>query len=233
MKVKLKRYSEGEFRLQEYELDVSGRPTVLDLLSLIKESLDPTLSFRAMCRASICGTCAVKVNGEHRLACSTRVEGEEVLIEPVDGYAPIRDLVVSHEELYGKLKEGKVWLLPREENLRVPPEEIRKTSRAWDCILCGICNNVCPPILEGQSFGGPSLFTKLYTILEDPRDSKGEERLGEIVGLNVQNCVHCSNCNLYCPKACMPERWISVIEGRLTQKGYIQKKTEDFGFLGF
>jgi len=54
-----------------------------------------------------------------------------------------------------------------------------------------------------------------------------------MVAFNVQSCVHCSNCNLFCPKGCMPERWITAIEGKLTQKGYIQKKAEDFGFLGF
>ncbi len=233
MKVKLRRYREGKFETHEYELEFEGKPTVLEVLNRIKEELDPSLSFRAMCRASICGTCAVKVNGEHRLACNTRVEGDEVLIEPADGYQPIKDLVVSHESLYEGLRSAKVWFAPREENLKLMPEELRKTSRAWDCILCGICNSVCPPLLEGQDFGGPSLFTKVYTVLEDPRDMRGEERLVELMPLNVQSCVHCSNCNLFCPKGCMPERWITIIEGKLVQKGYIQKKSEDFGFLGF
>ncbi|EDP76587.1 2Fe-2S iron-sulfur cluster-binding protein [Hydrogenivirga sp. 128-5-R1-1] len=233
MKVKLRRFTGREFVTTEYEVETGENPTVLEILTKIKEELDPSLSFRAMCRASVCGTCAVKVNGEHRLACNTRVNGEEVLIEPVDGYIPIKDLVVSHEEIYDGLRRARVWFVPREENLTITPQELNKTSRAWDCILCGICNNVCPPLLEKRDFGGPSLFTKIYRILEDPRDSLGEERLNGLTALNAQNCVHCSNCNLFCPKGCMPERWITVIEGKLTQKGYIQKKTEDFGFLGF
>ncbi len=233
MRVRIKRYLEGRFTTQDYDLKIEGKPTVLEILTKIKEEIDPTLSFRAMCRASICGTCAVKVNGEHRLACNTRVEGEELTLEPVDGSQPIRDLVVSHEELYLGLKRAKVWFNPREENVKLTPSDLKKTEKAWDCILCGICNNVCPPLLEGREFGGPSLFTKLYRVLVDPRDGLDEERLKELTHFRVENCIHCSSCNLYCPKGCMPEKWIRVIEGKLIQKGYIQKKDEDFGFLGF
>ena len=232
MRVKLRLFRDGDYVLKEFDLEVEDSPTVLEILQKVKE-LDPTISFRAMCRSSVCGTCAVKVNGEHRLACNTRVSGEEVLIEPVDGYAPIRDLVVSQEEIFESMRRSKIWLSPKEENIPLSPSQLAKTSKAWDCILCGICNSVCPPLLEGRDFGGPSLITKLYSVEEDPRDSLGEERLKEVLQLNLQNCVHCSNCNLFCPKGCMPERWITLLEGKLVQKGYIQKKTEDFGFLGF
>ena len=233
MKVRVRRFKGKGFVTDEYDLSVEGELTVLELLSKIKEEIDPSLSFRAMCRASICGTCAVKVNGEHRLACNTRVKDEEVLIEPVDGNEPIKDLVVSHEELYSKLSSARIGIVPRENNLSLTPSELTKTSRSWDCILCGICNSVCPPLLEGKDFGGPALFTKLYKTLEDPRDALRGERLKEIVNLNVQSCVHCSNCSLFCPKGCMPERWITVIEGKMSSAGLIEKKSEDFGFLGF
>jgi len=233
MKVKLKRFKEGSYLLEEFEVTLEGNPTVLEILSYIKENLDPTLSYRAMCRSAICGTCAVKVNGEHRLACNTRVESQEVLIEPVDNAEPIRDLVVSHESIYEPLKLNRAWLLPGERTDSITPQRLRVTAHAWDCILCGICNCVCPPLLEGKTFGGPMLLTRLYKILEDPRDSKGEERLHHIKDLNPQECVHCSNCSIFCPKACMPERWITLMENKLVQKGLIQKKGEDFGFLGF
>lgn len=233
MRVKVRRFVGGEYKLEEFEVPAEDNPTVLELLYRIRENFDPTLSFRAMCRASICGTCAVKVNGEHRLACNTRVSGDEVLIEPVDNSAPVKDLVVSHDPLVDRLKRGRAWLIPKEKSTAVKPGDVRKLSKAWDCILCDICNNVCPPLAEGKDFGGPMLLTRLYRIVEDVRDGEGEKRLEEINSLNLQLCVHCSNCNIYCPKGCIPERWITVLEGKLVQKGYIQKKTEDFGFLGF
>ncbi len=232
MKVKLKRFTGEGYITDVFEVEAGDNPTVLEILYRIREEIDPSLSFRAMCRAGICGTCAVKVNGEHKLACNTKVSGDEVLIEPVDSSIPIKDLVVFQDVLFEKLKEGRVWLVPKKD-IKLLPEDLKKTSKAWDCILCGICNNVCPPLAEGKDFGGPAFFTKFYSISEDPRDKIGEDRLKDLIPFNIQSCVHCSNCNIYCPKGCMPERWITLLEGRLTQKGYIQKKTEDFGFLGF
>ncbi len=230
MRVRIKRFSGGVFKTEEFEVDVPEGSTVLDVLFKIKEEIDPTLSFRAMCRASICGTCAVKVNGEPKLACNTKVEGEDLTLEPIDNAVPLKDLVVDQEVVFSRLREGKVWVVPKEGEIGLSAGPL---GRASDCILCGICDSVCPSLLEDRAFGGPSFFTKVYRILEDPRDGKGEERLKDLVPFKAQSCVHCNNCNVYCPKGCMPERWIKLIEGKLSQKGYIQKRTEDFGFLGF
>ncbi|MDQ7038371.1 MAG: succinate dehydrogenase/fumarate reductase iron-sulfur subunit [Aquificota bacterium] len=233
MRVRLKRFREGRFFTEELEIDVPEGSTVLDLLFRIKEEVDPTLSFRSMCRASICGTCSVKVNGEPKLACNTKVKGEEITIEPVDNARPIKDLVVDQDPLFFRLRQGLIRVEPRGEEVKVYPKDLLKTERASDCILCGICDSACPSLVEDRKFGGPSLFTKAYRILEDPRNRGLEESLRRLVDFNVQSCTHCNNCNLYCPKGCMPERWITLIEGMLLKRGYIQRKTEDFGFLGF
>ncbi len=232
MKVKIKRFREGEFRIEEYEVDADERNTVLDVLIKIKEEKDPTLSFRAMCRSSICGTCAVKINGVPKLACNTRVEGDEILIEPLNDRV-IKDLVVEHDSIYEKLKSNRVWIIPEEKNKNISPQDIKLIEKARDCILCGICDASCPPLLEGVNFGGPLLFTRLYGVIEDKRNRASGELLKTAANLNIRGCVHCSNCNIYCPKGCMPERWITVLENKLVQKGLLEKKTDDFGFLGF
>jgi len=162
-----------------------------------------------------------------------RVTGEEITIEPADLFPPIRDLVVSHEDIPGRLRKAKLWVIPRQEDLTVTPADIARISRPRDCILCGICDSVCPPLAEGKEFGGPLLFTRFYSVSEDPRDRRGEERLADVVPYNIQNCVHCGNCNLSCPKGCMPERWITLTEGKLVRRGYMDRRGEDFGFLGF
>ncbi len=233
MIVKINRFQGGRYQTQEFELDIPKGVTVLDILMKIKEEIDPSLSFRAMCRASICGTCGVKVNGEPRLACNTRIYQEEVIIEPVDNAEPIKDLVVDQDPLFVRLRRGKVWVVPKGESLPLRPEDLSKTSRSSDCILCGLCDSVCPSLVEDKNFGGPAFFTRAYRVIEDPRNTAVEERIRDLVPFNVQSCVHCNNCNIYCPKGCMPERWITLIEGKLLQRGYIQKKAEDFGFLGF
>ncbi len=224
MRVSVKRFKDGEFEVHSFELESKGNPTILEILTEIKERHDPTLSFRAMCRSSICGTCGVRVNGRSVLACTERVTGDEILIEPLEGFEPIRDLVVSHEEIFSSLRRAGVWRGSKES-----PAPPFGSLQAQNCILCGICNSVCPPILEGKNFGGPLLFTKFYAV-------RGEEASGGL-GLegikeeNIKGCVHCSNCNLSCPKGCMPERWITILEASMVRMGYIQKEAQDFGFL--
>lgn len=234
MIVKIRRFKEGRFVTDQYQLDVKEPLTVLEILYRIREEHDPTLSFRVMCRASVCGTCGVKVNGKPVLACNTRVKGEEeILIEPLQEVGVLKDLVVDQERLPRTLKSYRLWLVPGDGTTSVSKESLSKTAKAWDCIACDICNVVCPPLQEGKEFGGPMAFTRAYRITEDPRDTLADERLKDLLTMDPRQCVHCSNCNLFCPKGCMPERWINLIETKLVGAELLSKKEEDFGFLGF
>jgi succinate dehydrogenase / fumarate reductase iron-sulfur subunit/fumarate reductase iron-sulfur subunit len=234
MRVRIKRFREGAFKESLYELDLNEPQTLLDILYRVREQ-DPTLSFRAMCRASVCGTCAVKLDGEHKLACNTMVspESEEILVEPVDGSPPLKDLITQQEDIFLRMRSAKIWLGEAEGEVKLKPSDISRVQKSHDCILCGICNNVCPSLQTDPSFGGPSLFVKAFGIVEDVRNPEPDKSLKNLIPFNIQSCVHCKNCDLSCPKACTPEVLITLLEGKMLKKGYIQKKTEDFGFLGF
>ena len=60
-------------RVQAYEIPYETSLTVLEGLFHIQEKLDGSLAFRYCCRASICGSCAMYINGRYRLACQTNV----------------------------------------------------------------------------------------------------------------------------------------------------------------
>ena len=233
MKVKIKRLGKEGPYFQTYDLEVDGTPTVLEILSKIKEDQDPTLAFRAMCRSSICGTCGVKMNGRAVLACKERVKEEEIVLEPLEGFPVLRDLVTDHEGIPRRLKTFRIWLDPREGEVTVLPQDLRATERSSDCILCGICDSVCPPLLEGSTFAGPMAITRFYRISSDKRDALGDKRIEACGSSAFMGCVHCSNCTLLCPKSCMPERWVTVTEGKLAGMGYIQRSGQDFDFLSF
>ncbi len=47
---------------------------MLEGLFYIQEKFDGSLSFRYCCRASVCGSCAMYINGAYRLACQTNVK---------------------------------------------------------------------------------------------------------------------------------------------------------------
>ena len=67
---------------------------LLNALTYIKETQDATLTFSAGCRASVCGTCAVRVNGREELSCSYKVKPGDV-IEPLQYHPVLRDLKVD------------------------------------------------------------------------------------------------------------------------------------------
>lgn len=232
MRVRIRRYPSGR---EEFEVYMQERATVLDLLNYIKENYEPSLTFRSMCRAGVCGTCAVKVNGKVVLACSTKLEdfGESIEIEPLNGYKVLRDLVVDHEELYSKLKRHRVWLEPFEENTDFKEEDNLAISRSHECILCGICDTVCPVLLVDSSFGGPLTLTRYYKLVFDPRNKGRQESINLLQSIKPQLCTHCMNCSYACPKRLMPEALIRGEEALLLERGLIQKPAGGFDFLSF
>lgn len=231
MKVKIRRYPTG---IEEFQIETSESLTLLDLLYKIKETLDPTLTFRNMCRAGICGTCAVKMNGKPVLACSTRISPteEEIQLEALDGYKVIRDLVVEHENIILKLKNYKAWYHTSEPIPKIGEDIVQITSRSSECILCGICDSVCPVLSISPLFGGPLILTRLYKLVLDPRNKEQEGTIKRLQSLRPELCTHCMNCSYACPKRLMPEALIKEEESILVNKGLI-KKQEGFDFLSF
>ena len=56
-------------RMQTYELEEAEGMTLFIALNELREKQDPTLQFDFVCRAGICGSCAMMVNGRPTLAC--------------------------------------------------------------------------------------------------------------------------------------------------------------------
>jgi len=49
-------------------------PMHLDVLTEIKNKMDPSLSYRRSCREGICGSCSMNCNGTHTLACISKFD---------------------------------------------------------------------------------------------------------------------------------------------------------------
>jgi succinate dehydrogenase / fumarate reductase, iron-sulfur subunit len=102
---------------QRYELDISPAATILDCLNEIKWHQDGSLAFRKNCRNTICGSCAMRINGRSTLACKENVQGEIdrfpestlaglplMTIAPLNNLPVVRDLVVDMAPFWGDLK---------------------------------------------------------------------------------------------------------------------------------
>ncbi len=74
--LKVRRYQpesgEGPY-WEEFDVDLDPSLSVLDGLLQAKDRDDGSLSVRCSCRAAICGSCGMKVNGSSTLGCKTQI----------------------------------------------------------------------------------------------------------------------------------------------------------------
>lgn len=219
---------EVSFRIYRYNPQVDRAPfydnfriavekgiTILRVLNQIKEQQEPRLTFRAFCQAGICGSCAVRINGVSKLACTTQVwdelaEGEDtpILIEPLHNLEVIRDLVVDIDPIMEKLRENYSWVKSSfsegefgcKEHL-VKEEQFEVIDRATDCILCGACYSECSMLEANPRYISPLVLLKAFRMNNDTRDSLGCERLHQVTADNgVWDCAHCYRCVEHCSK---------------------------------
>src|SRR5512145_809407 len=98
-------------RFQLFEVPRHPSQTVLDVVTYIQRTLDPTLAYRYACRVGMCGSCAMTVNGVPRWTCRTHVDkvvhDEHLKIEPLKNLPVIRDLVTDMREFFDKWARAK------------------------------------------------------------------------------------------------------------------------------
>src|SRR6476661_11215840 len=101
--------------VQTYTLDVEPGNTILDCLNRIKWEQDGSLAYRKNCRNTICGSCAMRINGRSALACKENVGSEvarfapdaeipEITIAPLGNMPVIKDLVVDMQSFWNHLE---------------------------------------------------------------------------------------------------------------------------------
>src|SRR3954464_4928356 len=58
---------------EEFGVDLEPSLSVLDGLLQAKDREDGSLAVRCSCRAAICGSCGMKINGQSGLGCRTQI----------------------------------------------------------------------------------------------------------------------------------------------------------------
>jgi succinate dehydrogenase / fumarate reductase iron-sulfur subunit len=191
-----------------YEVPYRPGMTVLDGLTYILEELDPSLSFRYSCRFKICGSCAIRINSEQKLACESQVSnlGKEIQIDPLSNFRIIKDLVVDIEPFLRKMSSVMPFLHPKagSEIPRVAPEEFRKYKSPSDCIWCAACFSACPIAGTEPYFLGPAALSQLYRFMVDTREREDMKPLRLIIAdsgvSGIWLCHQIYACASVCPK---------------------------------
>jgi succinate dehydrogenase / fumarate reductase iron-sulfur subunit len=218
---------------EEFRVDLDPTLSVLDGLLQARDRVDGSLSVRCSCRAAICGSCGVKINGQSTLACKTqlgdahqqanrgaigssaerslRPGSEPIVVEPMGNMPVIKDLVVDMESTHWeKIRRVTPWLLPAGEPPKreyvVPPESMIDVTQSMACIQCGACVSACLSMEVDPEFIGPAALAKAYRFVGDPRDAETRERLYDLAQdpHGIYDCTHCFNCIDACPKGVAP-----------------------------
>lgn len=223
--------------VQSYDLDVEEGNTILDCLNRIKWEQDGTLAFRKNCRNTICGSCAVRINGRSALACKENIKSEiaklqqngmsaenkntipEITVAPLGNMPVVKDLVVDMSGFWNHLEEVAPYVstagrkVPEREFLQTPQERAR-LDQTGNCIMCGACYSECNALVVEPNFAGPHALAKAYRMVADSRDSETQSRLENYnEGTHgVWGCTRCFYCNSVCPMDVAPLDQITKIK---------------------
>jgi len=191
-----------------FEMEVAPTDRVLDLLEKIKGYEDGTLSFRRSCAHGVCGSCAMRVNGENKLACKTLMQdlkGNKVVVEPILGLPVKKDLIVDMEPFFINYKSVMPYFIndgnkPEKERIQSIEEQERFDDTA-KCILCGACTTSCPSFWSNDEYVGPAAIVNAHRFIFDSRDTGAAERL-QILNdqFGVYRCRTIFNCTVACPR---------------------------------
>lgn len=219
---------EPEPKFDTFTLDVSDGGTVLDALNQAKWQQDGTLAFRSNCRNTICGSCAMGINGQAGLACGTRLADlahthpGPITITPLGNLPVIRDLVVDMKPFWQGLNAIAPALKPKVQNpgdreVLQTPENRTALNQVSNCIQCGACYSECNAIAVNPQFPGPHALAKAYRLVTDSRDQG--DRLPEYnaVDNGVWGCTRCQQCTTVCPMEVAPMEQISRLKQAILQ----------------
>jgi succinate dehydrogenase iron-sulfur subunit len=220
--LRLRRYTpeSGEAaHFEDFTIELDGKRSVLDGILQAKDRFDGSIGIRCSCRAAICGSCGVRINGRPGLACHMHLDkaaedaahGGPITVEPMGNMPVVKDLIVDMDAVHWKkIQRVTPWLLPDgeppEREYVVPPESMIDVTQTMACIQCGACVSDCLSMEVDPLFIGPAALAKAYRFVGDPRDGQQYERLKDLSEdpHGIYDCTHCFNCIEACPKGVAP-----------------------------
>ena len=214
---------------QEYTVEVDPNARLLDALMDVKRFQDGSLGFRKSCAHGVCGSDAMRINGQDGLACKTLVkevaeeDGATVVVEPLRHLPVQRDLIVDQAEFFEKYKSIKPYLIndqPVAEKERIQsPEERLQFDDTTNCILCASCYSACPIPEEHPAFIGPAAIAQAFRFLADSRDKGEEQRLPVLDDADgVWLCENHFKCTQACPRSILITKRINQTK-RMIKEG--------------
>jgi fumarate reductase iron-sulfur subunit len=218
-------------RIQTYELDEAEGMTLFILLSELREKQDPSLQFDFVCRAGVCGSCGMVVNGRPGLACRTLTAElpADITLAPLPTFELIGDLSVNTGKWMREMTERlEAWVHAQESEVdlrrheeRMEPDLADEVYELDRCIECGCCVAACGTAHMRPDFVGAVGLNKVARMRLDPRDVRSDAEFYELVGTDqgVFGCMSLLGCNDLCPKELPLQAQIAFLRRKMAAAG--------------
>jgi succinate dehydrogenase / fumarate reductase iron-sulfur subunit len=202
----------------EHTVELEPHRSVLEGILQARARFDGSIGIRCSCRAAICGSCGVRINGQPGLACHTHLDKAQassrdgvIEVEPMGNMPVLKDLVVDMDQVHWKkIQRVTPWLVNKEpipeREYIVPAYNMVDVTQTMACIQCGACVSDCLSMEVDPLFIGPAALAKAYRFAGDPRDAQHYERLKDLAEdpHGIYDCTHCFKCIEACPKGVAP-----------------------------
>ncbi len=198
-------------RIDTFKIDETPRMNLFTALHRIREEQAPDLMFDFVCRAGICGSCAMMINGRPTLACRTLTSDltDTIDLKPLPFFKLLGDLSVDTGVWFREMEEQvESWIHTQEEFDPVAEEKrmdnatANKIYESERCIECGCCLAGCATAQVYPDFLGAAGLYRIGRFMVDPRDERGEQEWFELVSTDygVFGCIGMMGCDDVCPK---------------------------------
>jgi succinate dehydrogenase / fumarate reductase, iron-sulfur subunit len=212
----------------EHTVELEPHRSVLEGILQARARFDGSIGIRCSCKAAICGSCGVRINGQPGLACHTHLDRAAstardgvIEVEPMGNMPVLKDLIVDMDAVHWKkIQRVTPWLINKEpipeREYIVPHEAMVDVTQSMACIQCGACVSDCLSMEVDPAFIGPAALAKAYRFVGDPRDAEQYDRLKDLAEdpAGLYDCTHCFKCIEACPKGVAPMSQIMRLRRR-------------------
>ncbi|MFU0464973.1 succinate dehydrogenase/fumarate reductase iron-sulfur subunit [Gardnerella vaginalis] len=134
-------------------------------------------------------------------------------IAPLSGFAVQRDLICDLSPMIAQLKRLEPYLQSQNVPTRNSsgklaiieflqhPEQLAKFELLSNCIMCGVCEGICPVYAGGEAFIGPAALINAARFINDSRDNATNRRLDLADSSDgISACQSVRACSRQCPR---------------------------------
>ena len=216
--------------MQTFQLEEHNSMTLFIALNLIREKQDASLQFDFCCRAGICGSCGMVINGRPGLACHTQTSDlpSHITLHPLPVFKLLGDLSVDTGTWFRNVgTKIESWIHttkefdPTAQEDRMSNELATQIFELDRCIECGCCVAGCGTLRMREDFVGAVGLNKIARFRLDPRDARSDEDFYELIGddTGVFGCMSLLGCHDVCPKGLPLQTQIAFLRRKMAVVG--------------